>query len=98
MTFAMILRFLVPALEAILPEVPAGTTAGALAQAVLKFLPLLRQMQAQMHAFGATPTAALPHPPDLPPLPPQSQWTPEGLTIWAEEIQKQDPNPPSPPQ
>lgn len=96
MTFAMILRFLVPALEAVLPMVPAGTPAGALAQVVLKLLPSLTLMQAQMHAFGATPTAALPHPADLPPLPPQSEWTREGLTAWAEHYP--DPDRPSPPQ
>lgn len=71
MDFATLSAFLVPALKALLPQVlaliPPTTPMGMLAQTILKILPM----------FGASAAQAASAPPVD--LPPQSEWTPEGI-------------------
>jgi hypothetical protein len=71
MDFATVIKFLVPALQAILPMIPASTPAGKVAQVVLQLLPMLPRFG---HPAAAGYRATLPVS-----LPPQSEWTPEGL-------------------
>lgn len=68
MDFATVIKFLVPALKAILPMIPASTPAGRIAQDVLKLLPMFGHPATA--GYGAAPP---------PSLPPESEWTPEGL-------------------
>jgi hypothetical protein len=85
MDFATLIRFVVPALQAILPTVDPSTPAGKIAQIVLKVLPLFGTQAARFAATSSMPPEAFGAMPPVD-LPPEEHWTPEGLLEYAESL------------
>jgi hypothetical protein len=76
-----LIKFLSPALTAMLGMVPAGSAAYFLAQLALTLLGQFSTSAGHVN-FGATASPPVE-------LPPQHEWTPDGIAKWAEQKAEQ---------